>query len=485
MPPQSRFCVRDAASLAEGGSVRDVRLWYEPQGNYGTAYQIRDRLAECAYPIVSTVHGISIHNGLFDHFARVLLSDTYPVDSFVCSSMASKLALEKLFGSISDTLERRYNLKRRFAGRYDVIPLPIDLDAIRLREKAAAKRLLGLPAGCTVLLYFGLISMLKADLLPSLLALSECPSELDRHDLVFCVAGGGDSKYVGALMEFARAVGLRLSRLRVFPDPTDQVKDDLFAAADIFTSPADSPQEMFGLTVVEALAYGVPQVVADWSGYRDTVDNGITGFLVPTLWTRCDEGLRDTGFLLGWMHDHRLLGQSVAMDIECWKKSVLTLITNRELRVRMATASRERAAVFSMGRIRRKYLDLWSDLLARPLVPRDPHLAFEVERPRYYDWFGHFASTPVNPREVLEAARRPQRGIIVASVNSVNPCVRSEVLDAIFEVLDAGGPCDLVTLSAAVNVTVAPPVVLWHVMWALKHGLLQTRPGARPDQSGG
>lgn len=474
-PPLSRFRIRDAASLAERGSLRDIQLWYEPQANYGAVYQVRDRFAERAYPIVSTVHGVSIHSGLFDQFARVLLSDTSPNDSFVCSSAASKVALERLIESISDTLERRYHIKRRFAGRYDVIPLPIDIGAIRPHEKAAARRGLRLPADCTLLLYFGLISPLKADLFPCLLALSEFSSDLERYNLIFSIAGGGDDRYVRALMEFARAVGFPTSRLRIFADPTDQVKNMLFAAADVFTSPADSVQEAFGLTVIEAMAHGVPQVVADWSGYRDTVQDGVTGFLVPTLWTRCDEGLRDTGFLLGWTHDHHLLGQSVAMDIEYWRKSVLMLLNDIELRNRMSEASRKRAALFSMDRVRQQYLDLWSDLLTQPLLPRNPCDTLQIERPRYYDWFQHFASKQVSPNVVLEAVRRPHRRLIADSANGVKPCVRVEVLDSIFRAADAHESLTLGAVTKILSETVAPPIVIWHVMWALKHGLLRVK----------
>ena len=31
------------------------------------------------------------------------------------------------------------------------------------------------------------------------------------------------------------------------------------------------------------MASGLPVVATDWDGYRDTVTNGVEGFLVPTL----------------------------------------------------------------------------------------------------------------------------------------------------------------------------------------------------------
>ncbi len=55
-----------------------------------------------------------------------------------------------------------------------------------------------------------------------------------------------------------------------------------WAAADVFTSLSDNIQETFGLTPVEAMAAGLPCVVSDWDGYKDTVRDGVDGFRVPT-----------------------------------------------------------------------------------------------------------------------------------------------------------------------------------------------------------
>jgi len=42
-----------------------------------------------------------------------------------------------------------------------------------------------------------------------------------------------------------------------------------------------SPKEGWGLTVVEANACGVPVVGSDVPGLRDSIQDGVTGFLVP------------------------------------------------------------------------------------------------------------------------------------------------------------------------------------------------------------
>ena len=68
-----------------------------------------------------------------------------------------------------------------------------------------------------------------------------------------------------------------------------------------------SPKEGWGLTVVEANACGVPVVGSDRPGLRDSIQNGVTGFLVP--YGHADAFARRTVELLAdaalWEHTSR------------------------------------------------------------------------------------------------------------------------------------------------------------------------------------
>ena len=48
-------------------------------------------------------------------------------------------------------------------------------------------------------------------------------------------------------------------------------------------------QESFGLTPIEAMAAGLPRVISDWDGYRDSVNDGEDGFLIRTARNRPPE----------------------------------------------------------------------------------------------------------------------------------------------------------------------------------------------------
>ena len=62
-----------------------------------------------------------------------------------------------------------------------------------------------------------------------------------------------------------------------------EIRTRIWSAADIFISLADNIQETFGLTPIEAMAAGLPVVVSEWNGYRDTVRHEVDGFLIPTI----------------------------------------------------------------------------------------------------------------------------------------------------------------------------------------------------------
>jgi hypothetical protein len=70
--------------------------------------------------------------------------------------------------------------------------------------------------------------------------------------------------------------------LHVLDGRLPDVKAGIWSAADVFTLLIDNVQETFGLAPVEAMAAGLPVVVTDWDGFKDTVRDGIDGFRVPT-----------------------------------------------------------------------------------------------------------------------------------------------------------------------------------------------------------
>jgi hypothetical protein len=126
-----------------------------------------------------------------------------------------------------------------------------------------------------------------------------------------------------------------------------------YGMADVFVSPSDNIQETFGLNVIEAMASGLPVVVSDWDGYKDTVADGSTGFLIPTYWADC-------GF--SWCQRFQM-AQSVAVDMDRLIQSMQALLENKELRKSMGKAGRQRVeSKFSWEKVIKHYDDLFCEV---------------------------------------------------------------------------------------------------------------------------
>ena len=109
----------------------------------------------------------------------------------------------------------------------------------------------------------------------------------------------------------------------------------------MFVSPSDSIQETFGLSVIEAMASGLPVVASDWDGYRDLVEDGRTGFLVPTTTVAGATATATARLLIGELnYDHFLAecSQATAVDIAGMGAALTRLVSEGDLRLGMGAA---------------------------------------------------------------------------------------------------------------------------------------------------
>jgi len=163
--------------------------------------------------------------------------------------------------------------------RVAVIPCGVDVELFRPRPAAPARARLGVDAE-HVLLFVGRLTPIKG--LETLLrALAVLRSDgLASARLRLLVVGGtkGEPGDSADLRRLARDLGVASWVDFRGPQPQDALPD-YYAAADLCLMP--SRYESFGMVALEAMASGVPVIASRAGGLTVTVQDGVTGRLVP------------------------------------------------------------------------------------------------------------------------------------------------------------------------------------------------------------
>jgi glycosyltransferase involved in cell wall biosynthesis len=278
--------------------------------------------------------------------------------------------------------------------RVDVVPYGIDDDRFRNRDRSQARDLLSIPSSTVVFLRLGRLSLeYKADLHPLLRAFQQLIGpEIDKDCLLIVAGSAAPTNYAARLTQAARQLHLG-ARVRVMEDVSDLKRDLLYSAADVFVSPVDNVQESHGLAILEAMAAGLPVVCSDWSGYRELVEHGVTGFLVPTFLP--PGAFRPAEHLAACSPSplpERCLSARTVVDVAALARALSLLAGSDELRRDFGAKGRDRArSGFRWSQVIHQFAESWREQVseAEQLPPRPP---FRIERA-----FSHYPGSEMNP----------------------------------------------------------------------------------------
>ena len=422
------------------------------------------------FPICAFSHAIDVP--LVSQMIPGALLLAEDCDAVITSSSAGAQALHAMF-------EQGRQVLGVLAGgeiasrspRVEVIPLGVDTDELFPRDRAFARTLLHLPQEELVVLYLGRLNEEhKADLEPLFIAFRELLRGFPAATLL--LAGHDqDGAYLSELEAMSGRLGIR-SNIRFLASFQDFLKPYIYSASDIFVSPSENVQETFGIALVEAMACGLPVVAADWSGYRDLVVNGQTGFLIPTIWNaEAAQSLSKTPFITDSARRHMLSQQTVIPPEEIYR-AMHALALQPELRKLFGKRAVERVRTeLCWASVIPRHEALWNDLWCglQRAQPRPPELVDDLNL-----FFGHFATASladgmVVVRSVLRAdfenalRFRPQR----AGYEALDPGELRQIFDRVS--LGAVSVRQLIHDGIARNTS--------GIAWLLKKGFLSIADG--------
>lgn len=362
----------DDPALAEAGLL--VR--YDPAiGQYAWR---RRRHGQRRYSLTGLVHNAAT-TGAREAIGALASAPLQSWDALICPSNAIKGAVETVLEGWRYYLADRLGVDRAQASRpslqLPVIPLGVDttrFDKITTPEKRGnQRRALSLGSDATAILYVGRLNYLaKANPLPMLIAVEDVARRRNPAPVHLLFNGYfNDDENERAFTEAIAAI-CKFAQVRIVRHGDPDFPDGVWAAADVFCSPVDNIQESFGLSPIEAMAAGLPAVISDWDGYRDTVRNQVDGFLIPTLAPPPGSGVQLAyDHFAGRAHYGDYLSaasQSSVVDTEALSRALFTLAANPDLRREMGASARRRAReTFEWSRIMRDYMTLWNELAER------------------------------------------------------------------------------------------------------------------------
>jgi D-inositol-3-phosphate glycosyltransferase len=190
-------------------------------------------------------------------------------------------AADRLVSSTEEEVRELVELYGASRDRVAIVPPGVDLEKFSPADPVAARRRLGLPPDCVLLLFAGRLQPLKApDLLLRAAARLRQDSPQLRDRLAVAVVGGASGSgvdYPDRLRRLAGCLGIA-DAVRFVPPVPPQHLADWYRAATVCVVP--SYNESFGLVAIEAQACGTPVVAAAVGGLRTAVADGVSGVLV-------------------------------------------------------------------------------------------------------------------------------------------------------------------------------------------------------------
>lgn len=347
---------------------------YLPDPVLGAEARLRLRAGPGRYSLCGVTH-TTASAGAMDALASLLSAPLMPWDAIICTSDAVAKTVRVVHEAEVEYVRWRFGgLGPATPPQLPVIPLGIHCaDFVSTEQETTdARRSLEISPDDVVALYVGRLALAgKAHPAPMLKGLQEAAGATGRRVVLIQCGWTANDANAEAFQSGGEWLAPDIRKITL-DGRDDEARRTAWAAGDLFISLSDNIQETFGLTPLEAMAAGLPVVVTDWNGYRDTVRDGVDGFRIRTwapppghgglLAVRAESGVADYGrYLWG-------AASATSVDQSELVARLSDLIASTALRRSMGAAGQAHARSFDWSKVFVAYQELWADLSSRRLA---------------------------------------------------------------------------------------------------------------------
>jgi alpha-maltose-1-phosphate synthase len=347
-----------------------ITCLFQTEPNIGDLAWTRLQVPGNGYSACGLVHTMSTER-IIRVVGDLIYAPTTKSDALICPSRAIRDAITALWDIQTDYVRSRFGTSFTCPIQLPVIPLGIDSsrfsDLTTSDKRQQQRASLNIADDEIVILFMGRMSFVtKAHPAPLFLAAEKAAKETNKK-LRLLMFGYYKPLQMETFFHNLSNDLCKTIKIDYVANKDPRFPHGFWAGADMFVSLVDNIQESFGLTPIEAMASGLPAIISDWDGYRDTVRNDIDGYLIPTA-----APPQFTGQAIAERYYNRLdnygeylgaVGQSIAIDINATATAIKTLAENPGKRAQFAENGRRRAAeVYDWRHIIRAYEELWQEL---------------------------------------------------------------------------------------------------------------------------
>ena len=487
--------LRPAIPLRPVGMVRPSRIapltqLYYPAANFASEAWRRADSGSGAWTISGITHTTStmgIMQGMFD----LRMGPVMDWDALICTSRAVQASVATQMDLIDAHIRARFRTDPPPRPMLPVIPLGVHTTDFARDPQARATLRARLNCGPDDVVFSTIARLTpheKFDPLPIFIAMQAAQRQLEpsqKLHVVFC----GVFRHPYAKDVFTKGAA------QLMPDvgfllldgakPEDRTAT--LSGADVFLFMIDNIQETFGLAPLEGMAAGLPCLVSDWDGLKDTVTPDV-GFRVKTRTLGpthlANESLRLQGGIDDYSQYCAATSAMTEVDMPDLKSRILTLAQSPDLRAALGQAALKRVqGTYDWSAVIPQFQSLWAEQetiraagLARsqriqghmlPIAP-SPTLLYAA----YPSETANHAETRFT---ACDLTGRPGLAEVLAlrNYNALNRIFASpESIAAVLTNITATGPQGATVTEIATATSLKPMFIDRVLMWLLKYDFI-------------